>query len=400
MVETELAIDRGDVVLRGAATGRGPAVLLLHAGGERRQVWEPVASVLRLHGLRVVAFDQRGHGETGGPPGTLPRLAGDVIAMMASLDGPVAVVGSSLGGMAAMAALADAATAHHMSGLVLVDVVPDPDPTRTRTWLARQGLRLDGDRYAVVDDLLDRGPSLRAAISATDVPIVLVRGGADSPLTDRDASRLLDANPRVHVTSIPSAGHLVARDAPHRLAAIITQWATRWAAPALQRSLGADSLAHPGGTLLAHLERVHALTTAWDAPPSTQLAALCHATYGTDGFPHALLPPARRARLAEVIGTEAEAIAYAYGACDRTHTYAHLGRDPLPLRDRFTGKTTSLTGPDLAAHALLTIANELDVARHASLPDTTTQQLRDLLRGLAPYSPAAAAFALNDPALA
>ncbi|HXH56461.1 alpha/beta fold hydrolase [Iamia sp.] len=397
MGDTELAIDRGDVVLRGAATGRGPTVLLLHAGGERRQVWDPVASVLRHHGLRAVAFDLRGHGETGGPPGDLPRLAADVTAMIAGLDRPVAVVGASLGGLAAMAALADPPTAHHISGLVLVDVVPDSDPVRTRAWLARHGL--DAGRHAVVDDILGRGPALRATVAATDVPILLVRGGTGSPLTDRDALRLLAANPRVHVSSTPGAGHLVARDEPLQLAAIIAECAARWAALALQRSLGAASLAHPGGMLLAHVERVHALTAAWDAPPPTQLAALCHATYGTDGFPHALLPPTRRERLAEVIGDEAEAIVYAYGACDRAHTYAHLGRDPLPLHDRFTGEVTPLTGPDLAAHALLTIANELDVARHASLPAGTTRQLRALVEGLAPHAPGAAAVALHDPVL-
>jgi hypothetical protein len=32
-----------------------------------------------------------------------------------------------------------------------------------------------------------------------------------------------------------------------------------------------------------------------------RLAALCHATYGTDGFPHALLPLDRRARLRAAI---------------------------------------------------------------------------------------------------
>ncbi|QNE21420.1 alpha/beta hydrolase [Kribbella qitaiheensis] len=232
MTDVEFAIDRDDVVLRGTGTGRGPTVLLLHAGGERRQVWDPVASVLRHHGLRPVAFDQRGHGETGGPPGTLLELAGDVRAMIASLEGPVAVVGASLGGLAAVAALADPSTADKMSGLVLVDVVPDPDPAGTRSWLDRQGL--GAGRHALIDDLLGRGPELRAVVAATDVPVVLVRGGTDSPVTDRDASRLLAANPRVRVTSIPDAGHLVARDAPLALAAIIVETTSQWADAAAQ----------------------------------------------------------------------------------------------------------------------------------------------------------------------
>ena len=39
-------IARPDVLLRGEEAGVGPTVLLLHAGGERRQVWTPVIDVL------------------------------------------------------------------------------------------------------------------------------------------------------------------------------------------------------------------------------------------------------------------------------------------------------------------------------------------------------------------
>jgi hypothetical protein len=53
-------------------------------------------------------------------------------------------------------------------------------------------------------------------------------------------------------------------------------------------SRGAHEITHPGGTLLAHLERVHALLDQWGARPALRLAGLCHAFYGTDGFPAAL----------------------------------------------------------------------------------------------------------------
>ena len=57
-------------------------------------------------------------------------------------------------------------------------------------------------------------------------------------------------------------------------------------------SRGAAGIAHPGGTLLAHLERVHALLTEWGARPAVRLAGLCHAYYGTDRFPAAWATPA------------------------------------------------------------------------------------------------------------
>lgn len=51
------------------------------------------------------------------------------------------------------------------------------------------------------------------------------------------------------------------------------------------RELGAEDIPHPGGTLLAHLRRVRTRLASWDARPALQLAGLCHAFYGTDGFP-------------------------------------------------------------------------------------------------------------------
>ncbi|APU44872.1 hypothetical protein BSL84_32360 [Streptomyces sp. TN58] len=129
------------------------------------------------------------------------------------------------------------------------------------------------------------------------------------------------------------------------------------------RELGAQDVAHPGGTLLAHLERVQGLLASWGARPALQRAGLCHAFYGTDGFPEVLLPLARRAELAEVIGGEAEAIVYLYAACDRAASYPALGHARASYRDRFTGGVHS---PALEARrdlAELSAANELDLAR-------------------------------------
>ena len=52
---------------------------------------------------------------------------------------------------------------------------------------------------------------------------------------------------------------------------------------------GAGQLPHPGGTLYEHLVRVAALLAEWGAGEDLQVAGLCHAGYGTDGYPHPLL---------------------------------------------------------------------------------------------------------------
>ncbi|MFG2298956.1 DUF6817 domain-containing protein [Streptomyces sp. NPDC048603] len=133
-------------------------------------------------------------------------------------------------------------------------------------------------------------------------------------------------------------------------------------AVALLRGCGAETLPHPGGTLLAHLERVRTRLAGWDARPALQLAGLCHAFYGTDGFPTALLPPDARPRLVAAVGAEAEAIVYLYAACDRRATYPSLDRADGAVLDRFTGRPV-VPGPQLRRDlAELSAANELDLA--------------------------------------
>ncbi|WP_410664896.1 alpha/beta fold hydrolase [Amycolatopsis sp. lyj-84] len=226
---TEISLDLGEVTLQGTVTGTGPTVLLLHAGGERREVWEPVAATLARRGLRAVAFDLRGHGGSSGRATTLRTLADDVVAMIGSQPGPIVLVGASIGGLAAIAALADPAVADRAAGLVLVDVVPDVPPARARSWLDFHGF---GGRYTrLVDDVLGSGAALFATAGALDLPILVVHGGQGSPLDDSDVRRLRAANRRVTVARVPAAGHLVARDAPDELASLVSAHVLAWRSP-------------------------------------------------------------------------------------------------------------------------------------------------------------------------
>ncbi|WP_433258197.1 VOC family protein [Streptosporangium sp. CA-135522] len=122
----------------------------------------------------------------------------------------------------------------------------------------------------------------------------------------------------------------------------------------------AAEIPHPGGTLLEHLQRVAAQLKDWDASHEVQLAGLCHATYGTDGFDRRLLDLAGRDTLRDLIGERAEALVYLYASCDREATYLDL----RAFRDRFTGAPVDPTPDELQAFLLITAANEIDVARH------------------------------------
>ena len=127
-------------------------------------------------------------------------------------------------------------------------------------------------------------------------------------------------------------------------------------------SRGAAGIVHPGGTLLAHLQRVGALLGQWGARPALRLAGLCHAWYGTDGFHAVLGDLALRDELAAIIGADAEQLVYLYASCDRRFSYPHLAQRAGLFRDRFTG---AVACPPLTLRrdfAELTVANELDIA--------------------------------------
>jgi uncharacterized protein (TIGR00369 family) len=145
-------------------------------------------------------------------------------------------------------------------------------------------------------------------------------------------------------------------------------------------SRGAEDIPHPGGTLLAHLRRVHGLLAEWGARPALRLAGLCHAYYGTDGFPTALGDISRRDQLAAIVGAQAEQLVYFYASCDRRFCYPHLAEAAGPFKDRFTG---TVLIPPLSSRrdfAELTVANELDVMlANADLMAQHGPGLRELL---------------------
>jgi len=162
------------------------------------------------------------------------------------------------------------------------------------------------------------------------------------------------------------------------------------------RARGAETIVHPGGSLLAHLRRTYVLLLGWNAPDALALAGLCHAAYGTDGFPQPLIDRARRSVVVGLIGPEAEALVYRYCACDRDATYAGLGEEPLPLHDRFGGGVIPLDAREAEDFAVLTIANELDLVRAGAFAATGTAEIVRLFRRLRSVAPGAARQALAE----
>lgn len=126
------------------------------------------------------------------------------------------------------------------------------------------------------------------------------------------------------------------------------------------RECGAETIPHAGGSLYEHLGRVSERLAGHGAGADECLAALAHAAYGTDGFPHALLDVTERARLRRLIGVTAEEMVYRYGGCDRGRTWRQLPVTGV-VWSRFTTHGESPTPDGLRAFVDLSIANELDV---------------------------------------
>jgi hypothetical protein len=145
---------------------------------------------------------------------------------------------------------------------------------------------------------------------------------------------------------------------------------------------GAGELAHPGGTLGAHLRRVGDRLAAHGVDEDVRRAGLCHAAYGTDGFPHPLLSLDERPVLRALVGVRAEAIVLHYAACDRVRTYTALAGDPVVFVNRFTGTATPTPRTSLREFAALTVANELDVLDHGALTRADCEELRALVADL------------------
>jgi pimeloyl-ACP methyl ester carboxylesterase len=91
-------------ILYAEVRGSGPAVLLIHAGGEDAEQWRPVAE--RLTGFTVVTYDRRGtlrSGRDAWQGGGSAQHADDAAGLLAALGlDDVVVFGASSGGIPAL----------------------------------------------------------------------------------------------------------------------------------------------------------------------------------------------------------------------------------------------------------------------------------------------------------
>jgi pimeloyl-ACP methyl ester carboxylesterase len=238
----------------------GPAVLLLHGGGQTRHSWDRIARVLADRGYLAVSLDARGHGESGWSPEgeyKIDDFVDDIRAVAVSLNRPVALVGASLGGASSLLAAAEEPKVS-CSAVVLVDVTPrtnergrtmvleflraNPDgfaslddaadsvadylPHRSRpsdnTGLAKNLRRGEDGRYrwhwdpafldgGLTNDVL-RYERFETAARLIDVPCLLVRGEMSSVVTQNEVASFRSLMPDAEYVSVANADHMVPGD--------------------------------------------------------------------------------------------------------------------------------------------------------------------------------------------
>jgi alpha-beta hydrolase superfamily lysophospholipase len=213
-------------------TAERGALLLVHGLGEHSGRYAHVGARLAALGLHVRGYDHRGHGESGGPRGSLPHpeaLLDDLRAVFDDLaargGAPPFLLGHSLGGATA----ARAATGGWVTprGLVLsspaLRVSPSPvergllavarrlapdtafpnrlpidkvshDPAVVAAYKA-DGLNHDRITPRMYDFLADAGAAARRDAARFTVPTLLLVAGADALVDARGARELSAALP-------------------------------------------------------------------------------------------------------------------------------------------------------------------------------------------------------------
>jgi len=250
----------------------GPAVLLLHGGGQTRHAWRETAERIARAGMTAYAVDQRGHGDSewvADSAYNFADFAADARALADELQRrsgawPI-VIGASLGGIAALLAAGEAERAGRgplFSAMVLVDITPRVDRggvEKVQGFMrahAREGFGSIGEAADVVAAYLPHRPRPRShdglkknlrlhpdgrwrwhwdprfldgrrnisgyreqveaalieAARGLTIPALLVRGGSSELVQEAHAREFLDLVPHAEYADVSGARHMVAGD--------------------------------------------------------------------------------------------------------------------------------------------------------------------------------------------
>jgi pimeloyl-ACP methyl ester carboxylesterase len=238
---------------------KAPAVILLHGGGQTRHSWSRAVERLLAEGFQVINYDARGHGESDWSPAGAYQLsdrADDLATIVADLDVPFLLAGASLGGATSIVAVDRGL---RPAAVVLVDIVPEPDPRGVDRIVSfmrgnpdgfetveeavaavaaynpqrkappdgrglmknlREGgdgrLRWHWDPRIIADAPEHHHGVVRRAATTLgmlpELPVLLVRGLSSDVVSDAGVEAFRRTLPRLELLDVAGAGHMVAGD--------------------------------------------------------------------------------------------------------------------------------------------------------------------------------------------
>lgn len=237
----------------------GPLVVLQHGGGQTRHAWKNTGETLGKAGYHAVAFDARGHGDSGWANPDhygVEYMVDDLRTVIEALGGSTPVlVGASMGGGTSLVAIGEKRIA--AKALVLVDMAPRieeegsqqiqafmdqcPDGFDTLEQVAEaianyqphrprkrnldglaKNVRVGADgrfrwhwdpKWRVGRGSMDAyRERLHKSADGIDVPTLLVRGALSNVLTEEGAQAFLKQCPQAEYINVKSAAHMVAGD--------------------------------------------------------------------------------------------------------------------------------------------------------------------------------------------
>jgi 3-oxoadipate enol-lactonase len=258
-VTETLAVGGVDLTYEEWGTG-DPPLLLLHGFTGSRLDWADVVDELAAE-RRVVAYDQRGHGDSGAGRAdayTFDQLLADLAAVVDQRGlAPFHLLGHSMGGIVAMRfaldhadklaslILMDTAGApagqipqgwvDHVLGvaradgmgavaemmLAFMDKQPTPPRPEVRDRLRYKLTNMDVEAFGALSAELNAYPSVLDGLAGLDLPVTVLVGENDTGLR-AGADTLAATIPGAELVVIPGAGHSPQEDDPTAWLAAVT----------------------------------------------------------------------------------------------------------------------------------------------------------------------------------
>jgi uncharacterized protein len=210
-----------------------PGIVVIHGAGSRKENHSDFARLASGFGWAVLAYDQRGHGESSGEMS--PGAISDAVAMarlLAGCDGVdtgrVCVRGSSMGGFVSIhaAAISDA-----IRGAIAI--CPAGERMLLRG-LRRQTLQMRADRDALEPWLQEH--DLREAVALMgEKPLVLLHAGGDGEVPAAWSQELYERATEPRKLVIVPGGHHRSVQHDPELQAVALRWLERNLTPLKHR---------------------------------------------------------------------------------------------------------------------------------------------------------------------